>query len=441
MSKREELRSKFYVFANDAISEIEYSEQYPGKYRSDVTFDGSSTRTESVLFPDYSRIFAENWEDIKALDSFVECIEYGFSEFEVIQQYHSYGDAFEKILRRFLRVLLRRSSLDLGFTDPDFDEVYSDFERDLLSKTITMRRIFPLQGLGGEFSTIELSDSTRIRKIEEEDIEFLNGESRGAESVLKTPIEWSSAMYLFEIELEAEKAEETVWDIKDRKRITERFNQITENIITALRLTSVGEVGYSEWIDHYDAAWYIRRVSRQENRIRIQRIGHSGMDLGSNTEELIRKYRVLEEKDMDSLDVDLTLAIERYNSSFLRERDSVAFSDLIIILEALLTKSKNVSGTELAQRAAILLGENHQERQKLFEDVQELYNQRGRVWGVAHGGGSTDLDSEILDQAREIARQSLWIILKMERDYGGHGNIMKRMNEEINQSMLDVEFP
>lgn len=442
MAQYPKLKSKFYSFTQDSVELIEDRDVLPPKYRPNVTFkdNGSGSTTRPEQFPDYMRIFSEVRNEIESLESYQHLNSYAIREFETIQKYHSYGDNFEKILLRFLRMVMRNSPSNLKFRKEDFSQVYDAFERDLLSDTITLRRVIPLRGLEAEFEELELNDSTRIREIEEEDIEFMIGEGRGPNSVVDSRPKFIFSDYIFETEIEAEKETDVVWGIQNSGEITKELEDVTEKTLTALRLSSRGTVGYSNIYDQHDAAWYIRRVSKKEARVRYKRAGEK-MHIQESLDEFLDMFNILDRKDMDTLDTDLVLAIERFNSSFLRERDSVAFSDLMIVLEALVSKDKNVSGTELAQRTAILLGDSHDERESIFEEVQNLYQQRGRVWGVAHGGGPTGLDDEILEKARKFIRDSLSTILEIERDYGGHGNVLKKMDEEIDRSMLDVEFP
>jgi hypothetical protein len=58
----------------------------------------------------------------------------------------------------------------------------------------------------------------------------------------------------------------------------------------------------------------------------------------------------------------------------------------MIVAEALCSGNDNLSKSALAQRVAILLGDNFEKRQDIFESFSDLYDERSYVWGSRSWG-------------------------------------------------------
>jgi len=113
----------------------------------------------------------------------------------------------------------------------------------------------------------------------------------------------------------------------------------------------------------------------------------------------------------------------------------------MIVAEALCSGNDNLSKSALAQRVAILLGDNFEKRQDIFESFSDLYDERSYVWGVAHGGGKTTLGDDSLETARRYVKDLLLLFLDRRTNYDGHGAILKSLEQKIKQNHLEVEFP
>jgi len=152
-------------------------------------------------------------------------------------------------------------------------------------------------------------------------------------------------------------------------------------------------------------------------------------------------YDMMTSIDFESIEPNLKMSIERFNSSYIRESERVAFADLMIVAEALCSGNDNLSKSALAQRVAILLGDNFEKRQDIFESFSDLYDERSYVWGVAHGGGKTTLGDDSLETARRYVKDLLLLFLDRRTNYDGHGAILKSLEQKIKQNHLEVEFP
>lgn len=60
------------------------------------------------------------------------------------------------------------------------------------------------------------------------------------------------------------------------------------------------------------------------------------------------------------------------------------FTNLVILLECLLSTDRQELKHKICERAAIILGKNSEERLNIYKDVQKIYNQRSKI---VHGEG------------------------------------------------------
>ena len=153
-------------------------------------------------------------------------------------------------------------------------------------------------------------------------------------------------------------------------------------------------------------------------------------------------YKLLQSKDFESINSNLRMAVQRFNSATLRTDWRIELSDMVIIMEAIIS-NKNTSGKEFAQRVAILLGDSFKEREEICKEVSDIWEKRSKVWGVAHGGGQSGLENheEILDCARRYTADCIMTVLELEAESGGLGNLLNKLDKKINESRLDIEFP
>jgi len=110
-----------------------------------------------------------------------------------------------------------------------------------------------------------------------------------------------------------------------------------------------------------------------------------------------RKYAVL----FDSQDQSERLAVSRFGSSYDRESPHDKIIDCFIGLEALLIEDDRELGYKLRLRTANLLGQNKDDRQKIFSDIKVGYDLRSRI---VHGKGvsfSTPSQTISIDQFAE----------------------------------------
>lgn len=438
--KEPELKEKFRGLADAVLhefdDEIHNVEQQPTKRI--LEYNRGSVTWQNYLRPKFEKFFYQNHTTIRDLEEFEECIDFALENYDVISRYHSNRRGLGEILVAFIVDVFAENNRTLVFVDQDFDKVYQEYESDLLAEEFPVRSFIPLHGFTYDGEEIELDEQSRIRRVEKSDIELVTDfESPTGGSI---PEDWdsSSTHFLFEFEQVVEKTKNSVGcGDMGFEELDEAKHRI-KSIITALRLAFLGEVGYSNHYDHTPCAWGGGITTRRRS---VRPMFYVNSMEATDTNELQRLYDKMAMTDFASIEPNLKMSIERFNSSYIRESEKVAFADLMIVAEALCSGNDNLSKNEMAQRVAILLGDDFEEKQHIFDTFSDLYDERSYVWGVAHGGGRTTLGDDSLETARSYVKDLLLLFLNRRNDYDGHGDLLKDLKQRIEQNHLEIEFP
>jgi len=435
-----ELKKKFRDLSDSVLREFDDDlhlvEQKPTKRI--LEYDRGSIKWQDYIRPQFEKFFHQNHDTIRDLEEFDECIDFAIENYDVISRYHHNRRGLADLLIRFIIDVFAENDRVLTFADQDFENVYQEYETDLLAEEFPIRSFIPLHGFSYDDDEIELDNRSRIRRVERSDIELVTDfESPTGGSI---PEDWddTSTHFLFEFEQVVEKTVNSVGcgDI-GFDELNEAKHRI-RSIITALRLAFSGEVGYSAHYDHTPCAWGGSITTRRRT---VRPLFQMRSMEPSDTDDLQHLSEMMISVDFESIEPNLKMSIERFNSSYIRESERVAFADLMIVAEALCSGNDNLSKSALAQRVAILLGDNFEERQDIFESFSDLYDERSYVWGVAHGGGKTTLGDDSLETARRYVKELLLLFLDRRNNYDGHGDILKSLEQKIEQNHLEVKFP
>ncbi len=453
---RSKTRQLFRNFADDAIKRVEQeTNSITYSIGLNVTWQPATKQnTESgktTVIPE-GALHANNYRKVNHYEmvhncrqSIIESTQYDcleshlLSEYENIERYHSHEDKLNEILLRFISDLLGRSNTDpiITFSDRDFSELYAKYIFNLDADKLSFSAIIPLAGLVLDESPIVLDEQTRIRHTTTDDLEFFYKNADHEEQ-----LHWVHSKSLIEHRFTKPKSTERGRDTDISQNQREKVKQRIKNILTSMRISHSGNAVYYAHYERSKAPWLRgRRSIVEKNHVRPLLWGNLILD---RRQKLIDIYQILESKKFPSMETNLRMAIERFNSSYIRENDRVAFSDLIVILEALYSADsgqERLHRSELAQRVAILLGDDIQSREGIYNDITSLYDERSGVWGVAHGGGRKELSEDSLESARNYVRKSLEQVLIYERDFGGRNNLVKTMKDEIRKSSFSTSFP
>jgi len=402
-----------------------------------------------------SRFIWKNWDVVQESDEYKECVDYAKNESDISTKYH-FPEEIEKdelfhefefsyILKQFLIDLCLFGEHSINFTSEEFDSIYIRYEEDLLNDSIKSSTKIALQGLvlDEKIDSVSFSDQKEIRELNFWDKrDFTRGYF--PESVFLennegfSPGPGPTFDYVFEIRETVEKSE-----IISGGAVHHIESEEFKKFITSLRLAKEQEtVNFGSIISTGPGVWTTGGGGSYSLGDPIVWTGkyHLGLEDIGNIKEI---YAVVEELDFSDVHKDLRMAISQFNSGTIRSDDRVALSDMVIVLEGLVgSKSdSNLSRNQLAQRVAIVLGNSQDERDQLFSDVRNIYDERNAVWGVAHGGGKENYQGETIERSKEIASNLIYQYLVLIQSYGSVSQLRKDMIETIEAGMLNVEFP
>lgn len=120
--------------------------------------------------------------------------------------------------------------------------------------------------------------------------------------------------------------------------------------------------------------------------------------------ELLRRMRA------SRIDRSLALALRRFSSAYSRYEDEDSLIDLWIAFEALLLSDDNSElKYRVSLRIAALAGTGPDDREAVFKQAKDSYNDRSRV---VHGGTIKRSLTAVVEETRELARRVLrrWIL-------------------------------
>lgn len=117
----------------------------------------------------------------------------------------------------------------------------------------------------------------------------------------------------------------------------------------------------------------------------------------------------------------IQLAFENFELSYNTHKREIAFLSLAIALETLFNKGKEHElAYSIARNAAVLLGDDKDDSEEVFEDIKNLYNKRGLI---VHSGETSErkpLTEDDLLRLRNYVRHSIKEICafdKSKRDF------------------------
>jgi len=108
----------------------------------------------------------------------------------------------------------------------------------------------------------------------------------------------------------------------------------------------------------------------------------------------------------------LQLAFDSFEVSYETHNRSLAFMSLMISMEALFGGGSELK-YRISRNAAVLLGKNEDESNKMFDDMKSLYDKRS---GIAHGRQGRRITPEDVLGLRYYVRESIQSIYKLDLD-------------------------
>lgn len=392
--------------------------------------NGTGFTSRGEWIPAYGRFISRQRQKITELESFAQ---YKKSISEVqpedtengVIEYRSW-----LILQSFLHQYLERNDGNLEFCEELFDELYFDFEKALLSETVPYRVLVFLENLTSEMDEILLDTHCKLRRCKEKDIEKVI-----QPPFTSPPLGIGPNTFLIQLDYNLSPSRSCINTSPGREK-AKRINEEIEQVLLTLRLLGKGRVMKRFKIQESLLPW-----SPMSTSFPFQTFPKSGDTLKISESEVktVQELWKRVNSSFSRLDNRFQLAIKRFTSSYDKDSKEDKLLDLSLALEALyLTKEEDrIAQSERARRAAILLGSNQNEKEKIEKDMKEIFQTRSGAPNVAHAIGGKEVTEEKVETAQQLTRKSLRKFFFLEKEYGGRGNVLKALTTK----MLDVDFP
>ena len=198
---------------------------------------------------------------------------------------------------------------------------------------------------------------------------------------------------------------------------TNEIKPYLESILTALRLFKEGDIAY--W-DEY--------IYRPEERKKLYSFHSPKSKINHNLIYSINSDEIDECNDFINAFIPpeseyLKLALEQFSNSYIAVNLESAFLCLMISLEALYSKSHQELSFRLARNCAIVLGNDYEGSDLVFQDIKELYKKRSNlIHGNSKAGKITRDD---LYKCRDYVRWSIKKFIELNED---HGTLLNKLD-------------
>ena len=379
---------------------------------SDGGISGTTSKYTQEL--DFSYFISKNWEKIKSLPEYEEC-QTCMYENKIINKHlgklvgtAGYGmriDIDTCLKRLILGMILESGSLK--FNEKIFAEYFEKLKNFFTNDKLQFCAFAPLEGFRADIDEIQLDENLRIFKITAQKLEELLNNS-GITTII--PI---SHFLISNLRFGIERIYETDKAIGDELKpplITpiQETGRIFDEMISALRLFKPGTVGYN----------FIRTEALDWNPIGGGSI-HSGIFKHPyHGEYRLEKNEVPDFKEffkkLEHKPKFLDVPLRYFNYAHTRERPEDKLIDYMIAFEGLfLVKEKAELSYRLSLRVAAFLGENLDEKGKIFTLMRKAYDLRS---DIVHGSSySKNIDineeklsfEELVSWVEELLRKSI----------------------------------
>ena len=297
------------------------------------------------------------------------------------------------------------------------------FQAHITSELSCFIYITPLYNVGGDFSEIRLSKTTRIRSITDKEYVRIVDTNRSLKE-----IELYQKRLRFVIEYCADsKATHPLDDAKDEYALVTNLIRLSRKgapefgqiyLLGSLRLNVLG----------------VRKLELYEST--PQKLGAILLS-ATDRRALVTKYRnvkALLSKGKKSRF--LLNSISRFGMACRHRRDSNKIVDYVIALEALLIEGAGESTLKLAHRVAALCGDSDKERLNAWEFIKEVYKFRS---GVVHKSSEIQFKinskalstTEVSYKLDKITRTAILRMINILSNIESRDNILKIVDRSI----------
>lgn len=413
--------------------------------------DGFSSRREPKI--DFSLFMHKHSKEIDELPEFVDCAKYILKNQATLREtgiIHEEGRplyardkipftrAYFPVLYLFLNRYLERVN-KLSFEDDLFKDTYIEFERYIYKSVLLYKVTAPLQGLSGNIGEINFSKNLKLRplsdseKAEYLEMQWTNNRPKGFSN--QDLVRIADAKY----------ALETTYSHRKDAQMPSSYRERLEDAITILSLFKSGRVDFSV-IKVESALWNpFRPVSYRFESYREVKTFRDSYKLDiAEKQGLLHFFRVYhsfkKSVNVHTRGKHINLALERFKSGIEESNVKNMIIDFLIAFEALYLEGKDELAYRLSTRAAILLGKNDVQTERIKEVMVDAYNIRSKI---VHGKDVPPIKSrgkiielhKFVQEVEEYLRESLKSFMVLAKTYRDKENVLKLFDK----SLIDVK--
>ncbi|RLG34297.1 hypothetical protein DRN97_02870 [Methanosarcinales archaeon] len=405
-------KTKIFVIKSlEVLEEIKGREGIPKISIEEGSDGGIGTTSRFIQKPDFSYFIFKNWEKIKELPEYGECKKYMYENKTInkhldklVRTVKSAAriDVDSCLQRLILRIILE--SGNLRFNEKIFEEYFEKLRDFFTNDKLQFCAFAPLEGFTTDVDEIRLDTNLRIFKIPTHKLEDLLKNS----TYMPIP-HFEMLLLRFGIERIYETDKIIGERIKNPSDTpSQETGRIFDEVISALRLFKPGTVGYN----------FIRTEALDWNPIGGGSI-HSGIftypyfgeyHLEKNEVPDFKKFFKEFNKNKPTF---LDIPLRYFNYAHIRERPEDKLIDYMIAFESLFIKGEVELSYRLSLRVAAFLGENRDEKGRVFNLMREAYNLRSKIVHGSSYSKNIEINEaklsfrELVSRVEELLRRSI----------------------------------
>lgn len=413
------------------ISESDPPEQVTNIYPKFVNgkYDSKYEKSEN----DYYNFLIKHQETIASSDSF-KAANIVLSEIDSIKKYfrgkvydeHGQAqdnadirEATKPLLVDFLRNYLEELQ-SFKFESRVFNKVFNSFRNHIKNELHKRYYFSPLHNFESKSEKERFDNDLQIKRISTQEFRDVAnlGYGRGKQSEVSHEFWKLTHVICYELE-------KPVSFYEDNKNVDALFKKI----LHAVKIFEKGDVQVGALYRTYSLTWKTKPTQIIGNEFHVGSANKMSLTKKTMAElkDFFHNYQNLNfsKKEMKFLHV----AINRFSSSIENENPEDKVVDYVISLESLLLSSPGEASLRISARAAMLLGENDDDREFLWKFMRQSYNLRS---GIVHGEGvrkfAIDDKSfeivEITSQLESITRKAIKKMLNLIKSYKNQNEIL-----------------
>ncbi len=369
-----------------------------------------------IIKKDYSKFILKKWDLLKELQSYKMCLQHLKDKGYMKDYFGEQGFLLNTI------ITFAKETNDLQFIQEKFDEIYKGIEDFIFTDLIKFSCSALLFSFESDIDEIIIDEFTKIKKYSENECKEI-WERRSfitSSWYIISPLD-----YRLEVIFNKKK--------EDLRKFTKEGREDLRKVLLLLRLFKPSTL----------------RIGRIETKpiqwVSFGGIISSGMEErpGGNyrlsiaeVPELIKLWNEI--KNINFLNFrSLEIAIKRFNFAHERIDLEDKFIDIMIGFETLYLADDKELRYKSGLRTAILIGENLEERRKIFKIIQVAYDKRSNL---IHGGRleekvriSDPVNQEytmnaFIDIIKDYLSSSIKTFVRLSANYK-HGEILNKIHE------------